>query len=198
MPMITTLHRRTAATAAAALLAFGLAACSDSKDSSDSTTSAAATSEKTSATASTAASETKAPVGAETTPPNDPGTPQISANKTQDLADGDQIVVSIHGLDTSAGYYLGICKAGTGADSAGNGAPPECTGDRSSSKWIAGDAEQRATDHFDAEGNAEVTLTVASKGDAVNCTVDTCVLKLFGDHSNGFRNVGEAPITFAG
>lgn len=186
-----TLTRRTAAVAAAALLGLGLAACSDDDDNSDATTTASD-----SAGDSTAATS-EAPLAAGDTPANDPGTPQITADRTVDLADGDEITVTVRGLDTSAGYYLGICKVGTGADAAGEGGAPDCTGDRSSSKWIAADAEQRATDHFDADGNAEVTLTVAEKGDAVDCSVDECAIKVFGDHMNGFRAVGEAPVSFA-
>ncbi|AWT26982.1 hypothetical protein Csp1_22320 [Corynebacterium provencense] len=194
--MTTTLTRRTAAFTAATVLAVGLAACSGDGDGTGGTTDAAGT-ETPGDSTGTVPPTSEAPLAAGDTPPEDPGPPQISADKTQNLVDGEQIIVTLHGLDTSAGYYLAICREDTGADAAGRGAPPECTGDRSASKWIAPESEQRATDHFDAEGNAEVTLTVAEKGDAVDCSVDTCVLKLFGDHANEFRNVGEAPVTFA-
>lgn len=191
-----TLTRRSAAFAAAAVLALGLSACSSDDDPEDANA-------KASAQAEAAVSELNEQAATETvrmpeeTPANDPGDPQISADKTQDLVDGDEITVTVRGLDTSAGYYLGICKASTGADAAGEGGAPDCTGDRSSSKWIAADSEERATDHFDADGNAEVTLTVAEKGDAVDCSTDECVLKVFGDHMNGFRAVGDAPVSFA-
>ena len=188
--------RRSAAVAAAAVLGLGIAACSGDDD----------TPEDANARASEAAEQAVSELDQGTgegspdtpdTPAGDPGDPQITADRTQDLADGDEITVTVRGLDTSAGYYLGICKVGTGADAAGEGGAPDCTGDRSSSKWIAAASEQRATDHFDTDGNAEVTLTVAERGDAVDCSVDECAIKVFGDHKNGFRAVGEAPVTFA-
>lgn len=194
---LSALPRRGTALAAAAVLAFGLTACSSDDD--DPTENSAAAQSDIDA----ALSELNTPDedrSADTSngdTANDPGAPQITADRTVDLNDGDDIAVTVRHLDTSAGYYIGICKAATGADAAGEGTPPDCTGDRSSSKWVTAEDSDQGTDHFDAEGTAEVQLTVAEKGDAVDCATDKCTLKVFGDHQNGFRNVGDAPVTFA-
>lgn len=187
MSTLPTMSRRASAVAAAAVLALGLTACSSDDNPEDANAAAASAAEE-------AIRELNEST---TTPANDPGTPHISADKTQDLVDGEQITVTVHDLASSGGYYLSIYKEGTGADSAGTGGAPDCTGDRSSSKWLTAEGSEKGTDHFDAEGTAEVTLTVAEKGDAVDCATDTCVLKVFGDHTNGFRAVAEAPVTFA-
>jgi hypothetical protein len=199
MPILTlrsTLVRRSAAVAAAAALSLGLTACSDDESSEDANERAAQAAEE-------ALSELNQPEedadadDAEDTPVNDPGEPQITADKTQDLSDGDTITVTVRGLDAEGGYYLGICKAGTGADAAGEGGAPDCTGGREDSKWITAEGSDQGTDHVKADGTAEVELTVAEQGDAVDCSTDKCIIKVFGDHTNGFNAVAEAPVTFA-
>ena len=52
-----------------------------------------------------------------------------------------------------------------------------------------GDVYKRQTAHFE--------LSVVPTGEAVDCTQQDCVLKLFGDHSEGFEDVTEIPVTFA-
>lgn len=194
------LVRRSAAVAAAAVLSLGLAACSDDESPEDANERAAQAAEEALSELNQEVEEDAADSAdgsAEETPANDPGEPQITADKTQDLADGDTITVTVRGLDVEGGYYVGICKAGTGADAAGEGGAPDCTGDREDSKWITAEGSDRGTDHVDADGDAEVELTVSEQGDAVDCSTDKCVLKVFGDHTNGFREVGEAPVSFA-
>lgn len=194
------LVRRAAAVAAAAVLSLGLAACSDDESPEDANERAAQAAEEALSELNQEVEEDAADSAdgsAEETPANDPGEPQITADKTQDLADGDTITVTVRGLDVEGGYYVGICKAGTGADAAGEGGAPDCTGDREDSKWITAEGSDRGTDHVDADGDAEVELTVSEQGDAVDCSTDKCVLKIFGDHTNGFREVGEAPVSFA-
>lgn len=194
------LVRRAAAVAAAAVLSLGLAACSDDESPEDANERAAQAAEEALSELNQEVEEDaadSADSSAEETPANDPGEPQITADKTQDLADGDTITVTVRGLDVEGGYYVGICKAGTGADAAGEGGAPDCTGDREDSKWITAEGSDRGTDHVDADGDAEVELTVSEQGDAVDCSTDKCVLKIFGDHTNGFREVGEAPVSFA-
>lgn len=194
------LVRRAAAVAAAAVLSLGLAACSDDESPEDANERAAQAAEEALSELNQEVEEDAADSAdgsAEETPANDPGEPQITADKTQDLADGDTITVTVRGLDVEGGYYVGICKAGTGADAAGEGGAPDCTGDREDSKWITAEGSDKGTDHVDADGNAEVELTVAEQGDAVDCSTDKCVLKVFGDHTNGFREVGDAPVSFA-
>lgn len=194
------LVRRAAAVAAAAVLSLGLAACSDDESPEDANERAAQAAEEALSELNQEVEEDAADSAdgsAEETPANDPGEPQITADKTQDLADGDTITVTVRGLDVEGGYYVGICKAGTGADAAGEGGAPDCTGDREDSKWITAEGSDRGTDHVDADGDAEVELTVSEQGDAVDCSTDKCVLKVFGDHTNGFREVGDAPVSFA-
>ena len=194
------LVRRAAAVAAAAVLSLGLAACSDDESPEDANERAAQAAEEALSELNQEVEEDAADSAdgsAEETPANDPGEPQITADKTQDLADGDTITVTVRGLDVEGGYYVGICKAGTGADAAGEGGAPDCTGDREDSKWITAEGSDKGTDHVDADGDAEVELTVSEQGDAVDCSTDKCVLKVFGDHTNGFREVGDAPVSFA-
>lgn len=172
--------RRAAAAAAAAVLALGLTACSDdSDDGADGTDSS-----EDSAVEENASDAD----GSEETGP-------LAAEPTDGLTDGDTINVTLTGLDTDQGYYLGICSAEDAA-----GGPPSCTGSRDDSAWIAADDEHRATDHYNAEGDAEVELSVHSTNEdhTLNCAGDDeCVLKLFGDHEAGFDNVAELPLTFA-
>jgi hypothetical protein len=179
--------RRTASLAAAALLALGVAACSD--DDSDSGA------QSTGAAGSSAAPATsEPPLAAGTTPPNDPGTPRISADRTQDLKDGDEITVSVHSLDPEKGYYGAICSAER------TDGPPSCTGGREDQAWLVGESSpdaQRATGHIAADGSAEFTLTARAKGDSVDCTTDDCELMVFGDHNNGFTLWDQAPVNFA-
>lgn len=190
------LSRRCAAVAAAATLALGLTACSGDKDD------AAANSAAAQSDIDVALSELNAPDndghGAGSKADSaEPGTPQITADRTVDLTDGDTVKVAVRNLDTSAGYYLAICKAGTGADAAGHGVPPDCTGDRESATWITPEGSDQGTAHTDSDGTAEASLTVKTTGEAVNCATDKCVLKVFGDDDNSSRNVGEAPVSFA-
>lgn len=169
--------RRAAALAAAAVLTLGVAACGDDDDSDDD-----------------AADDTAVEQPADDDGDDVGDVDGMSAEKTDDLADGDTITVTLTDLDTDQGYYLGICAAEGAA-----GGPPTCTGGREDSAWIAAEGEERATDHFDAEGNAEVELDVkaTSEDGSLDCTTDSCVVKLFGDHQSGFGDVAELPVSFA-
>ncbi len=182
--------RRAAALAAAAVLTLGVAACGDDDDSDDDA-------------ADDTAVEQPADDDADEADDTDDGDDDgddvgdvdgMSADKTDDLADGDTITVTLTDLDTDQGYYLGICAAEGAA-----GGPPTCTGGHEDSAWIAAEGEERATDHFDAEGNTEVELDVkaTSEDGSLDCTTDSCVVKLFGDHQSGFGDVAELPVSFA-
>lgn len=178
--------RRAAALAAAAVLTLGVAACGDDDDSDD---------DAADDTAVEQPADDDADEADDTDDGDDVGDVDgMSADKTDDLADGDTITVTLTDLDTDQGYYLGICAAEGAA-----GGPPTCTGGREDSAWIAAEGEERATDHFDAEGNAEVELDVkaTSEDGSLDCTTDSCVVKLFGDHQSGFGDVAELPVSFA-
>ncbi|HIW90629.1 MAG TPA: thiamine biosynthesis protein [Candidatus Corynebacterium avicola] len=177
--------RRASALAAAAVLTLGVAACGDDDDSDgDDADDTAVEQPADDSEDADAADDSEGAEGAD----------GLSADKTDDLSDGDTITVTLSDLDTEQGYYLGICAAEGAA-----GGPPSCTGARDDSAWVAAEDEQRATDHYDAEGNAEVELNVASTSEdgSLDCTTDECVLKLFGDHQAGFGDVADLPVTFA-
>ncbi|PMC62408.1 hypothetical protein CJ204_06035 [Corynebacterium xerosis] len=46
-------------------------------------------------------------------------------------------------------------------------------------------------------GEATVTLTGKASGEGVDCRADSCTLKVFGDHSEGFEDIVDVPVTFA-
>ena len=46
-------------------------------------------------------------------------------------------------------------------------------------------------------GEATVTLTAKAAGEDIDCRTDTCTLKVFGDHSEGFEDIVDVPVTFA-
>ncbi len=37
----------------------------------------------------------------------------------------------------------------------------------------------------------------AGVGEDIDCRTDTCTLKVFGDHSEGFEDIVDVPVTFA-
>ncbi|GAA1475193.1 neocarzinostatin apoprotein domain-containing protein [Corynebacterium felinum] len=116
---------------------------------------------------------------------------KVSASATQ-LAQGDALTVELTGLNPKVGYYTAICAAGTA-----EGEVPACTGtltDPATAAWITNSG--RGTTTMSAEGAATVNITATAKGDNVDCTTNECVIKVFGDHSEGFRNVAELPVTF--
>nr|WP_120492624.1 thiamine biosynthesis protein [Corynebacterium lactis] len=121
--------------------------------------------------------------------------PTIEAEPVNNLSDGDVISVKLSGLDTAFGYYAAICAA---EKTPGNPVP-DCTGDRSSTArtqhWITN--KPGGTTTITEDGTATFELGVASTGEKANCTEQACVLKLFGDHSEGFEDVAEVPVTFA-
>lgn len=82
------LVRRSAAVAAAAVLSLGLAACSDDESPEDANERAAQAAEEALSELNQEVEEDagSADDSAEETPANDPGEPQITADKTQDLS----------------------------------------------------------------------------------------------------------------
>ncbi|AKS13832.1 hypothetical protein [Corynebacterium pseudotuberculosis] len=187
---------RRSLTAAAGVLALGtaLVACSpphenDSEKKVDTATSAAAPKSQThnhpteSAAASTSAQATGSDKEA-----------TIVASANQNIVEGQEITLNVSGLNPQSGYYAAICNVTTP-----HGSPaPLCTGqhsDTTAQAWIK--AGGMGTTPLNADGTATVTLRAASTGQGLDCKTDTCVLKVFGDHTEGFRDVAELPVTFA-
>ncbi|QVI98599.1 thiamine biosynthesis protein [Corynebacterium diphtheriae] len=126
--------------------------------------------------------------------PSDDKNAEIKASATENLTNGQNITVELSGLNPEVGYYAAICNAATPT-----GAPaPLCTGqhaDTSAQAWIKADGT--GTTILNSDGTATVTLTAAATGQGVDCKTDKCVIKVFGDHTEGFRDVTEVPVTFA-
>ncbi|WP_082313446.1 neocarzinostatin apoprotein domain-containing protein [Corynebacterium lactis] len=119
----------------------------------------------------------------------------IDADPVSDLKDGDTITVTVSGLDPESGYYAGICAA---EKTPGNPVP-DCTGDRTegarSQQWITN--KPGGVTPIETDGTAKFDLAAGATGEKVNCSEQECVLKLFGDHTEGFEDVAEVPVTFA-
>lgn len=177
---------------ATATVGLALTACSPSGEG-DSTakmesasTTAAASSTAAMMSKSHAASATSSAMAAES------GTVTIMAEHADHVHEGDILDVTVTGLDPAAGYYAAICASDTPA-----GGMPNCTGvltDPMTAAWIK--ADDTGTVKLAADGTATFALTATHKGDAVDCATDSCVLKVFGDHSNGFVDVAELPVEF--
>lgn len=172
--------RGAAALAAAATLALGVTACSDDSDSSDSTSSSDA-----SATGSAGDAEGS---GASHGP--------LTVDKADDLSDGDTVTVTLKGLDTASSYYVAVGTTdGASAD------PGTYAGSMEDWARVIPEGEEGGTATYDAEGNAEFDLTVQATNEdgSVDCTTDSCSLKLITDHSSQppFEDVAAVPVTFA-
>ncbi|WP_080791532.1 thiamine biosynthesis protein [Corynebacterium pacaense] len=111
------------------------------------------------------------------------------------LTEGGEVTFEITGLDPDLGYYAAICAA-----TATPGNPvPVCTGqqmDQASQAWLSNSAPG-ATDTISDNGSANVTLVASAVGEGLDCTIQECVAKVFGDHTEGFRDVADTPVTFA-
>ncbi|MDN5582714.1 MAG: neocarzinostatin apoprotein domain-containing protein [Corynebacterium sp.] len=172
--------RGAAALAAAASLALGVTACSDDSDSSDSSSSSDA-----SATDSADEAEDS---GASDGP--------LTVDKADDLSDGDTVTVTLEGLDTANSYYVAVGTTdGASAD------PGTYAGSMEEWARVVPEGEEGGTATYDAEGNAEFDLTVQATNEdgSVDCTTDSCSLKLITDHSSQppFEDVAAVPVTFA-
>lgn len=172
--------RGAAALAAAASLALGVTACSDDSDSSDSSSSSDA-----SATDSADEAEDS---GASDGP--------LTVDKADDLSDGDTVTVTLEGLDTANSYYVAVGTTdGASAD------PGTYAGSMEEWARVVPEGEEGGTATYAAEGNAEFDLTVQATNEdgSVDCTTDSCSLKLITDHSSQppFEDVAAVPVTFA-
>lgn len=175
--------RSIALVGASCLLALGaLAGCSDSD--------------------STAADSTATATQDSTTPANseanqssalDTGDINFEAEPVENLSDGDTINVTITGLNPNVGgYYTAICAAES------TNSVPDCTGSRdagaATQHWIS--KKDGATVALGDDGAVAFSLSAASSGENVDCAEQECVLKLFGDHSEGFETVLDIPVRF--
>ncbi|MFW9252712.1 neocarzinostatin apoprotein domain-containing protein [Corynebacterium amycolatum] len=177
-----TFQRRAAFLAIPAVAALPLLAACGSDDADGAAQDAANASETTS---SAETQETAGTAGEET----------MEAEPVNDLSEGDVISVDLSGLDPDYGYYAALCAA----EKAPGNPVPDCTGDRSagtqSQQWIT--KKSGGTTTIADDNTAHFELSVVPTGEAVDCTQQDCVLKLFGDHSEGFEDITEIPVTFA-
>ena len=188
---------RTAAfTAASLILVAPLAACSNSEtESTTDPTKVDASISEMSESASEGISEVESELSPEpsSTSATSPSDVKVTVDKAEGIKAGDTLTVEVTGLNPEAGYYGAICAAQTPG-----GAPvPVCTGemgDVESQAWLQ---NERGTAKIAEDGTASFTLTAKPTGEGVDCATDECVLKVFGDHSEGFKDVAEVPVTFA-
>lgn len=181
--------RRTLLAAPAIAAVALLAACSGGDadtDAADTATSATETAEATTETtdaATTDAAEAEVSANGVT----------VKVSPAEDIADGSEITVTLSGLNPAyGGYYLGIC-----GDRPEGSPAPACTGDRTVPGTQAWLSNRGGTQPVPENGEASVTLTAMAAGEDVDCRTDSCTLKVFGDHSEGFEDIVDVPVTFA-
>ena len=187
---------RTAAFAAASLILVApLAACSNSEtESTTDPTKVDASVSEMSESASEGISEIESELSPEPSSTSAAASDvKVTVDKAEGIKAGDTLTVEVTGLNPESGYYGAICAAQTPG-----GAPvPVCTGemgDVESQAWLQ---NERGTAKIAEDGTASFTLTAKPTGEGVDCATDECVLKVFGDHSEGFKDVAEVPVTFA-
>lgn len=192
-PRITRARRALLAAPAIAAVAL-LAACSGGDGESATESSAggptsAATTESAAAAATASAAAGTATEAAEASANG--VTAKVSPGA--EIADGSEVTITLSGLDPAyGGYYLGFC----GERPEGSPAPA-CTGDRTVPGTQAWLSNRGGTQPVPENGEATVTLTAKAAGEGVDCRTDSCTLKVFGDHSEGFEDVVDVPVTFA-
>lgn len=181
--------RRTLLAAPAIAAVALLAACSGGDadtDAADTATSATETAEATTETtdaATTDAADAEVSANGVT----------VKVSPAEDIADGSEITVTLSGLNPAyGGYYLGVC-----GDRPEGSPAPACTGDRTVPGTQAWLSNRGGTQPVPEKGEASVTLTAMAAGEGVDCRTDSCTLKVFGDHSEGFEDIVDVPVTFA-
>ncbi|QGS34557.1 thiamine biosynthesis protein [Corynebacterium xerosis] len=176
-----------------------LAACSGGSDGSgDDSNAGAATDPASTATgasnsAHTTASETPASS-------DDSASGEATANgvtakvsPVDGIVDGSEVTIELSGLNPAyGGYYLGFC-----GDRPEGSPAPACTGDRAVPGTQAWLSNRGGSQPVPGNGEATVTLTGKASGEGVDCRADSCTLKVFGDHSEGFEDIVDVPVTFA-
>lgn len=184
--------------AAATLLSLGvLTACStdnsgDNASQSNPNSAASATNSATNDSGSTSAAadeSSAAPAGT-----TGEKKVEVTADPTENLMEGAKVKVKVAGLDPEKGYYGAICAK----EKKGKKPVPDCTGERGKKggqQWISN--KPGATVPLAKNGEASFELMATHKGKGVDCQQQTCVVKIFGDHTEGFEDVAEQPVTFA-
>lgn len=105
----------------------------------------------------------------------------VSVAPASNLQSGDQITVTVDGLSGSLGVYASVCLASDSPQSV----PTVC--DMTATAWIANGrmgsttSPTKLTVRSEFEGK---TSPSASTTTAVNCTKQSCVLYVRGDHNN--------------
>lgn len=108
-----------------------------------------------------------------------------TATPTSGLRSGDSVTLSVTGLTGTVGVYASVCKAGaTQMD-----IPSPC--DNATVSWITELGGGGST-----AGSA--TFVVSSSFSGVDCTVDTCVIYVRGDHlnSSNYALIRAIPLSF--
>ena len=181
---------------ASVLLAAGmLTACSaddggDGAAQSKTSSTANSTPNSSSSTASTAAESSAATASAV----NGQKKAEVTADPAEGLKEGATVKVKVTGLDSEKGYYGAICAQEKKAQKP----VPDCTGERGKKggqQWISN--KPGATVPLAQDGAASFELKATRKGKGVDCAQQKCVVKIFGDHTEGFEDVAEQPVTFA-
>lgn len=111
------------------------------------------------------------------------------------LIEGEDVTFEITGLDPNFGYYAAICAA----DAAPANRIPMCTGQQmnpTSQAWLSNTATG-ATHIISNGGRADVTLIASATGNGLDCNAQECVAKVFGDNTEGFRDIAETAVAFA-
>lgn len=190
-PRITRARRALVAAPAIAAVAL-LAACSGG-DGESATESSAGGPTSAATTESAAAPATSADAAATEAAETSANGVTAKVSPGAEIADGSEVTITLSGLDPAyGGYYLGFC----GERPEGSPAPA-CTGDRTVPGTQAWLSNRGGTQPVPENGEATVTLTAKAAGEGVDCRTDSCTLKVFGDHSEGFEDVVDVPVTFA-
>lgn len=190
-PRITRARRALLAAPAIAAVAL-LAACSGG-DGESATESSAGGPTSAATTDSAAAPATSADAAATEAAETSANGVTAKVSPGAEIADGSEVTITLSGLDPAyGGYYLGFC----GERPEGSPAPA-CTGDRTVPGTQAWLSHRGGTQPVPENGEATVTLTAKAAGEGVDCRTDSCTLKVFGDHSEGFEDVVDVPVTFA-
>lgn len=192
-PSLRITRARRALLAAPAIAAVALLAACSGGDGESATESSAGGPTSAATTDSAAAPATSADAAATEAAETSANGVTANVSPGAEIADGSEVTITLSGLDPAyGGYYLGFC----GERPEGSPAPA-CTGDRTVPGTQAWLSNRGGTQPVPENGEATVTLTAKATGEGVDCRTDSCTLKVFGDHSEGFEDVVDVPVTFA-
>lgn len=117
----------------------------------------------------------------------------LSADPFFDITPDTSITIEVSGLNPERGYHVAICEAGQPAENS----HPTCTGDADYQGHRAWLRNPGGSHEISPAGTATLTLAAAATGEGLDCTAEECVIKVFGDESEDYRNVADLPVTFA-